>query len=86
MNWTNSSGTTTNLDAIHNTILERVMVAAQTDPVVAEQFLGGVGRIDPLALLLRPAMMLRIVEVGGQCHGHRRPIVSQSVQPPAHSG
>lgn len=51
---------------ITNTFLERVLIAAQTDPVVAEQFLRLVGMIDPPARLLRPAMMVRIGKAGGR--------------------
>ncbi|OBJ32592.1 hypothetical protein A5620_24805 [Mycobacterium colombiense] len=69
-----------------NAFLERVMIAAQTDPVVAEQFLRVVGMIDSPASLLRPAMMLRIAQAGGRRHGHGRPPVTHSVQPSARSG
>lgn len=71
---------------ITNTFLERVMVAAQTDPIVAEQFLRVVGMIDSPARFLRPAMMLRIVKAGGHRHEKRRPIVTHPVQPSAHHG
>jgi 2-polyprenyl-6-methoxyphenol hydroxylase-like FAD-dependent oxidoreductase len=53
---------------ITNAALERVMIAAQTDPVVAEQFLRVVGMIDAPAQLLRPATVYRIVRAAR----HRR--------------
>lgn len=71
---------------ITNAFLERVIIAAQTDPVVAERFLRVVGMIDSPARLLQPAMILRIVKAGGHRHDHRRPIVAQNVQPSARSG
>ncbi|MGE2816963.1 FAD-dependent oxidoreductase [Mycobacterium heidelbergense] len=71
---------------ITNAFLERVLIAAQTDAVVAERFLRVVGMIDSPVRLLRPATMLRIVKAGGHRHDHRRPIVTQSVQSSARSG
>ncbi|OBK95600.1 hypothetical protein A5652_08280 [Mycobacterium sp. 1165178.9] len=71
---------------ISNAFLERVMIAAQTETSVAEQFLRVVGMIDSPASLLRPAMMLRIAQAGGRRHGRQRPLVPRSVQPSARSG
>lgn len=71
---------------ITNTLLDRVMTAAQTDIVVAEQFLRVVGMIDSPARLLQPAVLLRIVKAGGRRHDQRRPIVVRSVQQSAHPG
>jgi 2-polyprenyl-6-methoxyphenol hydroxylase-like FAD-dependent oxidoreductase len=45
---------------ITNAYLDRVMTAAETDPVVAGQFMRVIGMMDPPARLLRPAILLRI--------------------------
>lgn len=69
---------------ITNSFLDRVMIAAETDIFVAEQFLRVVGMIDSPARLLRPAMLLRIAKAGGRRHVQRQPIAMQSVQQSAH--
>jgi 2-polyprenyl-6-methoxyphenol hydroxylase-like FAD-dependent oxidoreductase len=43
-----------------NAYMERVLTAAETDPVVVEQFLRVVGMIDSPARLLHPSVVLRI--------------------------
>jgi hypothetical protein len=45
---------------ITNAYIDRVLTAAETDPVVAEQFLRVSGMIDPPARLLRPSLMIRV--------------------------
>ncbi len=45
---------------ITNAYLERVMTAAETDPIVAGQFMRVIGMIDSPARLLRPTILLRI--------------------------
>jgi 2-polyprenyl-6-methoxyphenol hydroxylase-like FAD-dependent oxidoreductase len=45
---------------ITNAYIDRVLTAAETDPVVAEQFLRVSGMIDPPAHLLRPSLMIRV--------------------------
>ena len=44
---------------ITNAYLERVMTAAETDPVVAGQFMRGTTMVDSPIRLLRPTMLLR---------------------------
>lgn len=44
----------------NNACLEPVMTAAESDPVVAAQFMRITAMIDPPAQLLRPAMLLRV--------------------------
>lgn len=51
---------------ITNAYLERVLTAAETDPVVAGQFMRVIGMIDPPERLLRPSVLRRIVQ------NHRR--------------
>jgi 2-polyprenyl-6-methoxyphenol hydroxylase-like FAD-dependent oxidoreductase len=45
---------------ITNAYLDRVMSAAETDPLVAGQFMRVIGMIDPPARLLRPTILRRI--------------------------
>jgi 2-polyprenyl-6-methoxyphenol hydroxylase-like FAD-dependent oxidoreductase len=45
---------------ITNAYLDRVLAAAESDPLVSYQFLRVVGMLDPPRRLLRPAMMLRV--------------------------
>lgn len=45
---------------ITNAFLERVMTAAEVDPVVAGQFMRVVSMVDPPASLLRPSFALRV--------------------------
>ena len=45
---------------ISNAYIDRVMTAAETDPVVAGQFMRVIGMIDSPARLLRPSQLLRI--------------------------
>lgn len=69
-----------------NAYMERVMIAAHTDPAVAEQFLRVIGMIDPPARLLRPAMMLRIARATSRHDRHRGPVATQTVQSSARNG
>jgi len=46
---------------ITNRYLDRVMIAAETDPLVAAQFMRVIGMLDPPARLLRPSIVLRVV-------------------------
>jgi hypothetical protein len=46
---------------ITNAYLERVMTAAESDPVVVSQFMRVTSMIDPPTRLLRPAMVLRVM-------------------------
>jgi 2-polyprenyl-6-methoxyphenol hydroxylase-like FAD-dependent oxidoreductase len=71
---------------ITNAFLARLMIAAQTETAVTEQFLRVVGMIDSPASLLRPVMMLRIAQAGARGHGHQQPSLTRSVQPSALSG
>jgi 2-polyprenyl-6-methoxyphenol hydroxylase-like FAD-dependent oxidoreductase len=48
---------------IANAFLNRVLTAAETDPVVAERFLRVTGMIDGPARLLSPALILRLAKV-----------------------
>jgi 2-polyprenyl-6-methoxyphenol hydroxylase-like FAD-dependent oxidoreductase len=52
---------------ITNAYLDRVMTAAETDPVVTQQFLQVIGMIDSPTRLLRPSIMLRLART----HRHR---------------
>jgi 2-polyprenyl-6-methoxyphenol hydroxylase-like FAD-dependent oxidoreductase len=45
-----------------NAYLERVLVAAETDPAVVQQFLRTLNMIDPFTHLLRPSMALRVLK------------------------
>ena len=45
---------------VNNACLEPVMTAAESDPVVAAQFMRVTAMIDPPARLLRPAILLRV--------------------------
>jgi 2-polyprenyl-6-methoxyphenol hydroxylase-like FAD-dependent oxidoreductase len=45
---------------ITNAYTDRVLTAAETDPIVAEQFIRVSGMIDPPARLLRPSLMIRV--------------------------
>jgi len=45
---------------ITNAYTDRVLTAAETDPIVAEQFFRVSGMIDPPARLLRPSLMIRV--------------------------
>jgi 2-polyprenyl-6-methoxyphenol hydroxylase-like FAD-dependent oxidoreductase len=47
---------------ITNAYLERVLSAAETDPVVAEQFLRVIGMIDPPTGLMGPSAAIRIAK------------------------
>ena len=46
---------------ITNAYTERVLTAAESDPLVCERFLRATQLIDPPARLLHPAVMLRAV-------------------------
>lgn len=70
-----------------NAYLERVLVAAENDPAVVQQFLRSLNMIDPFTRLLRPSMALRVLKASRsraddeKGHGHRsgwprRPIIS----------
>lgn len=48
-----------------NAYVDRVLAAAESDPVVAEQFIRVIGLVDPPALLVHPRMVLRTV-LGGR--------------------
>jgi hypothetical protein len=52
---------------VTNAYIARVLTAAETDPVVAEQFFRVSGMIDPPARLLRPSLMIRVARTN-----HRR--------------
>ncbi len=47
-----------------NAYLDRVLVAAETDPWVTQQFLRVTGMIDPPTRLLRPAFVSRVLRTG----------------------
>jgi len=53
---------------ITNAYLDHVMTAAETDPVVAQQFIQVIGMVDHPARLLRPSIMLRIARTNRQRH------------------
>jgi 2-polyprenyl-6-methoxyphenol hydroxylase-like FAD-dependent oxidoreductase len=53
---------------ISNAYMDLVQIAAETDVVVAEQFLSVIGMIDSPACLLRPKVVIRILKAAG----HRR--------------
>src|SRR5258706_13400020 len=46
---------------ITNRYLDRVMIAAETDPLVAGRFMRVVGLLDPPAALLHPSIVRRVV-------------------------
>ncbi|AFC45195.1 MULTISPECIES: FAD-dependent oxidoreductase [Mycobacterium] len=46
---------------ITNAYLRRVMAAAETDPVVVQQFMRLIGMVDRPSRLLRPSMVLRVM-------------------------
>lgn len=46
---------------ITNAYLRRVMAAAETDPVVVQQFMRLIGMVDRPSRLLRPSMMFRVI-------------------------
>jgi 2-polyprenyl-6-methoxyphenol hydroxylase-like FAD-dependent oxidoreductase len=46
---------------IINAYLDRLLAAAETDPAVVQQFLRFMGMVDPPSQLLRPSMMLRVL-------------------------
>jgi len=54
-------GRTPPMIRITNSYLDRVMTAAETDPLVTGQFMRVIGMLDPPARLLRPSIMLRVV-------------------------
>jgi 2-polyprenyl-6-methoxyphenol hydroxylase-like FAD-dependent oxidoreductase len=66
---------------ISNAYLDLVLLAAQTDVVVAEQFLGVVGMIDSPACLLRPAIVIRILKAAGHRHAQRTKARLSSSEP-----
>jgi hypothetical protein len=49
---------------ITNVFTERMLTAAERDPVVAEQFLRVTGMMDSPAKLLQPSALLRIAQSG----------------------
>lgn len=53
---------------IGSAYLDRVLTAAETDPVVTEQFLRVAGMVDSPARLLHPAFMLRIAKANSARH------------------
>ncbi len=59
---------------ITNWYLEQVMTAAETDPVVAGQFIRVLGMVDPPARLMRPSMLLRIADAKGRRPTGARPV------------
>jgi 2-polyprenyl-6-methoxyphenol hydroxylase-like FAD-dependent oxidoreductase len=59
---------------ITNAYLERVMTAAETDPVVAGQFSRVIGMIDPPSRLLRPSMLARVAHTDRRRRTELRPI------------
>ncbi|BBZ37936.1 FAD-dependent oxidoreductase [Mycobacterium conspicuum] len=46
---------------ITNAYLRRVLAAAETDPVVVQQFMRLIGMVDPPSRLLRPSMLVRVL-------------------------
>ncbi len=56
---------------ISNACLEPVMTAAESDPVVAAQFMRVTAMIDPPARLLRPAILLRVARAQHRRTGKR---------------
>ncbi len=46
---------------ISNALLERVLTATESDPIVTSQFMRVTGMIDPPVRLLRPSVLLRIM-------------------------
>ncbi|WP_145013850.1 FAD-dependent oxidoreductase [Mycobacterium marseillense] len=46
---------------IINAYLRRVQAAAETDPVVVQQFMRLIGMVDPPSRLIRPSMLLRVL-------------------------
>ena len=68
---------------ITNAYLERVMTAAETDPVVAGQFTRVIGMIDPPSRLLRPSMLLRIAHTSRRQRTELRPVEALVSSPTA---
>jgi 2-polyprenyl-6-methoxyphenol hydroxylase-like FAD-dependent oxidoreductase len=64
---------------ISNAFIERVLTAAEVDPVVAGQFMRVTGMVDPPTRLFRPSILLRVARGRG-----RRPTdVRSSTRGPA---
>jgi len=59
---------------ITNAHLGRVMTAAETDPVVAGQFMRVIGMIDPASRLLRPSMLVRVAHTNRRRRIELRPV------------
>ncbi|HTY32847.1 nuclear transport factor 2 family protein [Mycobacterium sp.] len=67
-------GRRTMLMRISNAFLERVLTAAEVDPVVAGQFMRVTAMVDPPTSLFRPSILRRVARAGG-----RRPADARSV-------
>ncbi len=61
---------------ITNAYLERVMTAAETDPLVTDQFIRVISMLDPPSRLLSPAFMFRVSSAN-----HRRTNAPRSGEP-----
>ena len=59
---------------IINAYLDQVLGAAETDPIVASQFMRVIGMIDPPARLLRPTILRRIARANWSPRTDRRPV------------
>jgi 2-polyprenyl-6-methoxyphenol hydroxylase-like FAD-dependent oxidoreductase len=61
---------------ITNAYTDRVLAAAETDPVVAQQFLRLISMVDPPSRLVRPSTMLRVIK-----HSQKRAAGRNAVAP-----
>ena len=59
---------------ITNAYLERVMTAAETDPVVTSRFMRVIGMIDPPVRLLSPSILLRVAQTNHRRRTGTRPV------------
>ncbi|MGH3551850.1 MAG: hypothetical protein ACRDT5_04485 [Mycobacterium sp.] len=62
--------------------LERVMTAAETDPIVADQFMKVTAMIDSPVRLLRPSILRRVAQTKRGRATYAQP-VGESVRPRA---
>jgi 2-polyprenyl-6-methoxyphenol hydroxylase-like FAD-dependent oxidoreductase len=59
---------------ITNAYMDRLLTAAETDPLVAEQFLRVSGMVDSPARLLRPSLMIRVARASRRRRTDDRPL------------
>jgi 2-polyprenyl-6-methoxyphenol hydroxylase-like FAD-dependent oxidoreductase len=70
---------------ITNAFLERVMTAAETDPVVTGQFMRVIGMVDSPVRLLRPSILWRLVQAKRRAEPEPQGAVKRSVTAAQHA-